>query len=306
MLRTPAIDGWAGDERGVDGARRVQLALTRLEGGALGLTPPGERNPVKLSERVVALLDEPDAVVTIGWPHALAIVRCGGCVRYAEGDPLHFGAFALEPGRSVWRTGFEYLSEQGAEVRVEVTIADGGEQRAVMLGPGESAMVGPYRLTNDHSYDPADRPSGARHAGYFMRLERAPGAASPGLRADVPDPLDVDRPEQLLALARAAGVLDGDEAYLAEPKVLAARLAAFEGPHAKLDELMRAFGPHPATFRRLGEAVEARSAGVARGGRGDARVSRVTVRLEPTRELSAAREDGGAAPGRLRRAPTGR
>ncbi|HUH01248.1 MAG TPA: hypothetical protein VML75_04585 [Kofleriaceae bacterium] len=298
MLRAPAIDGWLADELTQGPGTRTHQPLKKL-GTGLALAIPDQPDLARLGASASALIGTLEQCeLLIGWPEHLVIVRSGGAVSYAEGDIVHFGRLALDPEHAIARTGYDYLAETGAEVRVELTATAGGTETVHVLGPGDAITVGPYRIEHERSFDPSDRPSGARHHGYFFRCRRnqdAPPAVRP---AGVPHPLDLDTPTPIIALARARGLLDEDEALLGEPTVLAALLDRYEGPRHNLEE---ALGTDPAVVRRLGEALAVESPIVTRGAHGEPHHGRAMLTLDAAGGLRVRRDDHGARPGRLRK-----
>lgn len=300
VLRAPIIDGWLADERGQAPATRTQQPLKKL-GGGLALSIPGQGDLAKLGDEASALVGALEhCELMIGWPEQLVIVRTGGAVIYAEGDIVHFGELALDLDHAIVRTGYDYLADTGAEVRVELTATIASARTVHLLGPGDAIAVGPYRIEHERSFDPSDRPSGARHHGYFFRCRRTEGA--PAHRAGAaPHPLDVDTPAPVLELARARGLLGADEALLAEPAALAALLGRYEGPRHNLERALTDIGPSPAAVRRLGEALVVESPFVRRGEHGEPHHGRATVTLDAAGGVRIAREEHGAMPGRLRK-----
>lgn len=299
LLRAPVIDGWVADELGHVDAHRDKVALDKRDGG-LALSVPGERDVVILGEEASAAAGEDGAELLVAWPERIVIVRRHGAVVYADGDVVHFGELALDPTHTIERTGYAYLTETGAEVSVELTATAGGERTVTMLGPGQSVTVGPYTVEHQQSFDPSDRPSGARHHGYAFRVRRsgAPAAGDTG----APHPLDVDAPGPVTTLARDRGLLGADEALAAEPEVLAGLLSRYEGPRNNVEAALREAGPPP-SVRRRGDAVVVSSSYLARGDRGEPHLGRLSLTLSPAGTLRVDRADSGSLPGRLRKRP---
>jgi len=302
LLRPPAIEGWLCDEQQTSPPERAQLPLEKLADEALGLRAPRGQDLAKLSAEAAAAFEDGDGwEVTVGWPEALVIVRRAGVILYAEGDPVHFGELPLDHVHSIRRSGYEYLDADTPEVKVELAMDTGDQVETVLLGPGESASHGPYRIFHERSFDPSDRKSSLRQHGYFMRIRRA-APPNPEPPSPLLHPLDVETAAQVVEMARRAGRLDDDEAMLAEPKVLARRLQLYEGAAAQLEQALRASGPWPATFARRGESVTVETPRVARGDRGETIIGRATLVLHPTRALRVSRIDLDSLPGRMRRA----
>jgi hypothetical protein len=300
-FRTTQLEGWQCEE-GAAASRPITLALERA-GDRLSLSIPGERDTIKLGAASAAALRDGGAIsALIGWPETIVIVRRDRVVTYAEGDPVHFGWLRLDGLHAIARTGYEYLSDVGAEVKLQLTLAAGGATRTMLLGPGDGTQHGPYTVLHDHSFDPSDRPSSLRHHGYALSLRRDASPAPPAPTSPVP--LDVDRATTLIAIARQGGRLTGAEALLDEPDQFRRQLARYEGGRAQLEKLVRDHGPAAAEFRRIGETACATGAAVWRGEHGEPRVGRITLTLDAIGEVAVTREDGGAAPGRLRRHDT--
>lgn len=301
VLRAPAVEGWVCAEESVRGPERQSLGFKK-QGSILALPIPGGSDLAKLSADASAALGGLDhAEVLIGWPEHLVVIRDRGVVVYAEGDVVHFGRLALDSGLAIERTGYEYLSDDGIEVRVELTMTRGDEVSTTLLGPSESAQLGPYAIEHDHSFDPSDRPSGARHHGYEFRVRRTSAVSAPIERGNAPHPLDVTEPQVVVSMARGRGLLDPDEALWAEPNELSARLDRYEGPRQSFEAAVRDAGPTPPTLTRRGDAVVAESARLFRGSGGEARWGRARVALDPTNGITVERDELGTAPGRLRR-----
>lgn len=303
MLRAPAIEGWQCEEAGIHPPARATMVMNKL-GKALALKLPGQHDSAKLSEAATAVVNEGGSLdILVGWPEALVVLRRDGSVLHAEGDVVHFGRLSLDANHWIERTGYEYLAADGIEVRVELTVSALGQERQHMLDPGASIELGPYLIEHGHSFDPSDRPSGARQHGYNFTVRRVPGAPpGPAPPVGLPHPLDVDRPEQVVELARASELLAPGEAVLAEPAELARVLEYYEGPRQKLEQLLREAGD--TVLRRRGEVVEVESSHVGRGVHGEAIYGRAVVALDPARGLSVRRHDHEKAPGRMRRTPT--
>jgi len=300
LLRAPVIDGWVADELGHAPARRDKIALDRRDGARM-LSVPGERDIILLGEEASAAAGEDGAELLVAWPERIVIVRRDGAVVYADGDVVHFGELALDASHAMERTGYAYLAATGAEVSVELTTTAAGKRTVTMLGPGESVTVGPYTVEHQQSFDPSDRPSGARHHGYAFRVRRGGGAPAPR-QAGVPHPLDVDAPAPVTALARDRGLLGADEAMAAEPQLLAGLLSRYEGPRNNVEAALREAGPAPSVHRR-GDGVVVESAYLARGDRGEPHLGRLSLTLSPAGTLRLDRADLRSLPGRLRKRP---
>lgn len=298
VLRTPAIDGWRGDEHDPAATERVTVPLVKVD-GQLALSVPDRHDVVKLGEVADAIAGDACELL-VGWPERIVIARTAGIVVYADGDAVHFGPLALDADHTIERTGYEYLNDTDAEVRVELTIAAGGDQRIEMMDPGATIVVGPYRIAHRRSFDPSDRPVGGRHHGYDFVISRtSPPAGPPAARS--PHPLDVDAPADILALARDGGFLGDDEAALGEGAPYLELAGRYEGPRQKLDAELRRAGPDPAELRRLGELVQVTTPGLWRGSHGDARYGHITVTLGPLGGVTVERSELGTMPGRLRK-----
>jgi hypothetical protein len=304
ILRAPAIDGWLCEESNVHPPERTSMAMTKLA-GVLALKLPGAHDSAKLSAAASEVVNAGgDVDILIGWPESLVVLRQGGGILHAEGDVVHFGRLSLDANHWIERTGYEYLAEEGIEVRVELTLSALGNERKEMLGPGQTTELGPYAIEHQRSFDPSDRPSGANQHGYSFVVRRKPGAPPPPAPpAGLPHPLDIERPEQVVTLARNNELLATGEALLAEPKELSRVLEFYEGPRQKLEQLIRDTGE--TVLRRRGEVVEVESSHLGRGVHGEAIYGRATVSLDPARGLSVTRNDREKAPGRMRRQPTG-
>ncbi len=300
LLRAPVIDGWVADELGHNDARRDKVALDKRDGG-LALSVPGEHDVILLGADASAAVGEDGAELLVAWPERIVIVRRDGVVVYADGDVVHFGELALDPTHAIERTGYAYLTATGAEVSVELTATANGERTVTMLGPGASVAVGPYTIEHQQSFDPSDRPSGARHHGYAFRVRRSGG--TPVARdARAPHPLDIDSPGPVTTLARDRGLLGDDEALAAEPQVLSSLLSRYEGPRNNVEETLREAGPPP-SVRHHGDGVVVDSAYLARGDRGEPHLGRLSLTLSPAGTLRVDRADLRSLPGRLRKRP---
>ncbi|HTM20610.1 MAG TPA: hypothetical protein VL172_08890, partial [Kofleriaceae bacterium] len=242
-----------------------------------------------------------DVVLLIGWPEQRLVVRRRGVGVHAEGDVVHFGRLALDERHAIERTGYQYVADTGIEVRVELALQTGGRTEPALIEPGGRAELGPYVIDHGHSFDPSDRPSGARAHGYTFTVHRhdPPPATPPGDGA--PHPLDVSAPGPVLALARRRGLLGADEALADDADTFAALLDRYEGPRQKLEEAVRVAAP-PAALARRGETVVVESAHLHRGDKGEARHGRALLALDPTGGLTITRIDVGTMPGRLRKA----
>lgn len=298
MLRAPAIDGWLADELAQTPGARTLQPLKKL-GTGLALAIPDQHDLARLGDTASALVATLEQCeLLIGWPEHLVIVRSGGAVRYGEGDIVHFGPLALDLDHAIARTGYEYLADTGAEVRVELTATVAGTESVHVLDPGDAITLGPYRIEHERSFDPSDRPSGARHHGYFLRCRREDGAPPAVRPAGVPHPLDLETAAPIIALARERGLLLDDEALLGEPAVLAALLDRYEGPRQNLEQ---ALSTSPALARRLGEALAVESPCVMRGAHGEPHHGRATITLDAAGGLRVSRHEHGALPGRVRK-----
>lgn len=302
LLRKPLLEGWLCDEARTRPPEKVQLALTKLDDGFLALPIPGERDHVRLGPEASRLASESDALeLFLGWPEDIVIARKRGILVYGHGDVVHFGEMALDRGHRMERTGYEYLAEEGPEVRVELSLTGGGETRRVMLDPGGHESLGPYDIDHEHSYDPSDRPSGARHHGYFLRVTRRPDAPDDQPEKDSRHPLDVSDPATVVALARTQGLLGADEALWIEPTVFPGLLARYEGPRNTLEQAALELDPAQTNVHRSGEVVLVESAYLQRGEHGEARLGRATIALEPTGQVRLTVGESKKMPGRLRR-----
>lgn len=300
-LRAPLVVGWQGDERAARAPTQTQVALKK-QGDAWSMQTPDSSRTIKISpEAAAAARDRADVCILLGWPEPLTLIRSGGTLIYGDGDIVHFGRLDLDGTWAVERVGYQYLSETGSEVSVELALLGDGEPRRAMLGPGDKVNLGPYEIEHDHSYDPSDRPTGAPHHGYFFRVRRTDGSARAARPADVPHPLDVTEPGPVIGLARSRGLLKPDEALWAEPNEFKARRACYEGPQPKLDSTMQQTGPHPPTLTRRGEVVTVESPRIARGEHGEPIYGRATIDLAPTGGISVHRTTLGSLPGRMRK-----
>jgi hypothetical protein len=301
-LRKPVLDGWLCDEARTRPPERVHLALTKLDDDGLALPIPGERDHVRLGPEVSRLATERDEIeLFLGWPEDIVIAREGGVVLVGHGDVVHFGELALDRGHRMERTGYEYIAEDGPEVRVELSLSDGNETRRVMLEPGGHDRLGPYNVEHERSYDPSDRPSGARHHGYFLRVRRRPDAPAEARDKSSLHPLDVEAPAEVVALARRQGLLGANEALWIESSVFSALLARYEGPRNNLEQAAHELDPAQEHVLRSGEVALVESAHVYRGEHGEARLGRATIVLEPTGQVRVVAGDSQKMPGRLRR-----
>lgn len=333
LLRAPVVEGWMADESDAP-AKRIACALRKLPDGRLGLAAPGAEDLSLSAEAAAALAAAAeDTLVLIGWPETVFVLRHAGTVVYGEGDVVHFGDLTLDPQRVLRRVGFDYLLEGMADVRVHVQLEersaidparalrrlgfDAGAERVaavpavapveagpaldtIRLAPGQRARFGPYELVNERSYDHERRSiAGQRGHAYVFRLRRLgedPVAPrSPGL----PDVLAVASAEELIAHARAAGLLDEDEVLAGEAALLPERLACYEGPRAALEQALAAEGPPRLVWR--GDVLQAVSARLARAPDGSAHVGRAVVVLAPAGAPQVGRGPTRALPGRLRR-----
>lgn len=300
-LRAPLVVGWQGDERAGRATEPTQIALKK-QGDALSLQAPDGSRVIKLSaEAAAAARSGDDVCILLGWPEPITLVRRGGTLVYGDGDVVHFGRLDLDGSHTIERVGYQYLSEAGSEVSVELELYDNGNSRRVMLGPGDKVPLGPYEIEHDHSYDPSDRPTGAPHHGYFFRVRRGAAHAIPARPAEVPHPLDITEPGPVIELARKRGLLEPDEALWAEPSQFQARRACYEGPQPKLDATMQQTGPHPPSLTRRGEIVAVESPRIARGEHGKPVYGRATIELAPTGGVRVARTHLGTLPGRMRK-----
>ncbi len=302
MLRPPAVDGWLADELGQRPPERAERPLRKIEGDCLALPIPEGNDLARLSPAATAAAGD-DAEILIGWPESMVIIRRKGVVVHAEGDVVHFGRLALDGRHALERTGYQYLADTGIEVRVELALESDGQVDRRLFDPDASAELGPYAIEHGHSFDPSDRPSGARQHGYaFVVRRRGPLAAEPVAPAGVPHPLDVAEPEVVVALARARGLLGPDEALAGEAEMFSALLDRYEGPRQNLEEAVRAAAPAPLALTRRGESVVVESALLLRGDKGDPHHGRATLALDPTGGLIITRTELGTMPGRLRKA----
>jgi hypothetical protein len=217
---------------------------------------------------------------------------------------VHFGRLALDGRHAIERTGYQYIADTGIEVRVELALHGDGAPGSALLEPGGRARHGPYEILHEHSFDPSDRPSGARTHGYSFVVRRdpnAPFAVTAEHMAQAPHPLDVTTAAPVLALARQRGLLGADEALVGETDAFARLLDRYEGHRQKLDEAVRGGGAG-VEFARRGEAVVVDSAHLARGEHGEPRHGRALLALDPTGGLTVTRTPIGTMPGRLRKA----
>ncbi len=301
-LRKPLLEGWLCDEARTRPPEKVQLALTKLDDRGLALPIPGERDNVRLGPEASRLASARDAIeLFLGWPEDIVIVRERGVLIYGHGDVVHFGELALDRGHRMERTGYEYLAEEGPEVRVELSLTGGGETRRVMLDPGGHESLGPYDIEHEHSYDPSDRPGGARHHGYFLRVKRRPDAPADQLEKDSIHPLDVAEPAVVVALARSQGLLGADEALWLEPTIFSTLLGKYEGPRNKLERAAEELDPAQTHVLRSGEVALVESAHLQRDVHGEARLGHATIALEPTGQVRVTVGESQKLPGRLRR-----
>jgi hypothetical protein len=330
LLRADTLDGWLGD----DASEQQQAGAWKFErhsGGRLGVAAPGAQNLSLSAEGAAALAAAGEgAIVLVGWPEEVLVVRRGGAVVYGEGDILHFGDLALDPLRTLRRTGFDYLSEQAADVRVHLELeersgivpekalrrggfaepaaGDGPDASpappvsdSVRLEPGEKARFGPYELSNERSYDFERRPiAGQSGHAYFFRLRRAtedPVASRP---PGIPDPFEARSGAELVACARALGLLADDEVWTGEA-ALATWLGLYEGPRGALEKELRGAGPSAPQLYWRGDTLEAHAARLARAEAGAPVVGRGVVQLAPVGPPRVQRWPGVTLPGRLRR-----
>ena len=275
VLRQPIVEGWLCAEEAVRAPTREVLSFKK-HGESLALPIPGGADLAKISSEATAALHAAEsAEVLIGWPEHLVVIRSHGVVVYAEGDVVHFGRLALDREVAIERTDYEYLSDDGIEVRVELTMTNGETATTALLGPSDTTEIGAYHIEHGHSFDPSDRPSGARHHGYEFRVRRSGAVTAPIAFGDAPHPLDVVDPSVIVAIARSRGLFDADEALWAEPDELSARLDRYEGPRQSFESAVRDAGPTPPTLTRSGDAVIAESARLFRGSHGEAMWGRV-------------------------------
>ena len=291
------------DEHRTHPPERVQVGLVRLSDEELGLPIPGERDQVLLGREVSRLAAERDRLeLLLGWPEDIVIARERGVVLCGHGDVVHFGELALDRRHRMDRTGYQYLADEGSEVRVELSLSADGEAHQVMLDPRARKRLGPFEIEHEHSFDPSDRPGGgARHHGYFFRVRRRPDAPIDAPEADSLYPLDVSRPAGIVKLARRQGFLGPDEALWIEPAVFADLLTRYEGPRHSLEKAARDLDPAQAWVIRVGEVAQVESAHLYRGEHGEALLGQATIALEPTGQLRAVLGEPQAMPGRLRR-----
>lgn len=301
LLRPPVVEGWVGDERGAEPPRPASEPLVKVQRGTVGVRISGGH--AELSEAASAVVGSRQTLeLLIGWPEHLVAIRQGGMLLYAEGDPVHFGTLYLDTRHRISRTGYHYVADAGVEVAVELTMTVGDISSPVMLEPHERARCGDYLVEHERSYDPSDRPSAVPHHAYSIRITRSPAAPPPAPHpGDVPLPVDVKEPLEVLQAARTRGLLGPEEALLAEPEAFAERVRQYEGPQATLEEAARSHGPWPAEFRRLGDSVEVVAPRVSRGEGGHPIVGRARVRLFPTGDIEIDREDADTLPGRMRK-----
>jgi hypothetical protein len=316
VLRAPAVDGWLAEELAQRPPERTEAALKKIEGDCLALPIPGSGDLARLSAAATVAAGGPgasfdDVELLIGWPEHLVIVRRRGVVVHAEGDVVHFGRLALDGRHAIERTGYQYIADTGIEVRVELALHTEGAAGTTLLEPGGRARHGPYEILHEHSFDPSDRPSGARTHGYTFVVRRdppldfaPPAAALRSGRTDefaqAPHPLDVTTAAPVLALARQRGLLGADEALVGETDAFARLLDRYEGHRQKLDEAVRG-GTAGVEFARRGEAVVVDSAHLSRGEHGEPKHGRALLALDPTGGLTITRTPIGTMPGRLRK-----
>jgi hypothetical protein len=337
LLRGPTVDGWLAEESEMQ-PQRVSCALKKLPGGRLGLASAGADVLAITPEGAAALAGDGALTVLIGWPEEIFVVRRGGAVLYAEGDLVHFGDLALDTQRVLRRVGFDYVSETGAEVRPHMQLeersaidpnralrrlgfeasADRGPNAPVpprlpdapvldtiRLAPGQHVRFGPYGLTNERSFDHERRTvAGQRGHGYFFRLTRVSEELVGTRPEGLPEPLDVPSAEHLIAVARAARLLETDEVLAGETTLLAERLAFYEGARGALEQELSAVGPNPPRLRWRGDVLEAHAGRIARGPDGAPIVGRAVIALAPAGPPQITRTSVRTLPGRLRRAPT--
>jgi hypothetical protein len=335
VLRPDTIEGVLGDDAG--GAQQAgSFALRRQPGGRLGLEAPGA-DVLSISPDGAQVIAQagPGAVLLVGWPEEVLVIRRGGAVIYGEGDIVHFGDLPLDPLRTLRRIGFDYLAEQGADVRVTLELDERGDvdvERALKRGgflggsrpdtpleasvaleaakavsdtrrlaPGEQARFGPYELSCERAYDFERRHiAGEMGHAYFFKLRRQ-GEDPVGLRpAGLPDPFAVTQGLELVTLARRMGLLDADEVLTGEP-ALAEWISAYEGPRGALEKELRAAGPSAPQLRWRGDVLEAHAARLARGDGGAPSVSRAVISLAPVGLPRVSRSAGTLQPGRMRR-----
>ena len=139
MLRPDAIEGHLGDDAGGPETRGT-FALRKQPGGRLGLEAPGA-DVLSISAEGTAAIAAgagSDVILLIGWPEQIFVVRRGGAVTYGEGDVVHFGDLALDPMRTLRRTGYDYITEISSEVRAHLELEERGAiktDRAVAVIP---------------------------------------------------------------------------------------------------------------------------------------------------------------------------
>ncbi len=317
--------------------------LRKQPGGRLGLEAPGADVLSISSEGTQAIASAgAEVVLLVGWPEEILVVRRGGSVMYAEGDVVHFGDLALDPMRTLRRTGFDYITEHAAEVRVHLELEergaiqpdramrrlgfaggdraggpsaeatpqppDNGPQQSsvydtIRLAPGQRTRFGAYELVNERSYD-HDRRHVAGQTGhaYFFRLRRV-GEDPVGARdKNLPDPFTVKDGTELVAAARRLGLLEEDEVLTGE-SALSDWLGLYEGPRGALEKELRAAGPSTPQLRWRGDILEAHAARLGRGDGGAPMVGRAVVMLAPVGVPRVNRTTATVLPGRLRRPP---
>jgi hypothetical protein len=333
LLRSPVIAGWLGGEDVA--ATRGAWPLAKLSGGGALLQVPAAPGVV-LSPTALAALEGPSPSVLVGWPETIVVVRHAGVVVLGDGDIVHFGDLSLDGQRVLRRLGFEYVSQTGGDVAVDMELEersamdparllrrsgfDAGDRvtpamaaaqsiqpreavlDTVRMVPGQTVRAGPYELTLDTAIDHSKRPiAGDAGHGYAYRLRRKSEDVVAPRPTGFPDPLEVLAAEPVIAAARRHGLLDEDEALAGEPDRLTALIGRIEGARGRVPEEMASVGPSPPRLRRLGDNAIAEAARLSRGPDGAPLLGRVAITLFPVGLPVVRREDVRALPGRLRK-----
>ncbi len=257
-----------------------------MDGLAMPIPGKSELAPLGPEATQIALAHS-EIELLLGWPTAIVTLRREGAVLYGEGDLLHLGELLLDRDHRVRRTGHTVGND------IELALTAQGTTERVLLSLGGRASVGPYSIVRLHSRDIDER-------AIFLRVRRSADTPAPALPANHSHPLDVERPEQVVALAREQELLDADEALWLEPRAFAEFLKLFEGPTKRVEQMVREAGATP--FVRSGESVVTECGYVSRAEHGaGVAVGLITMSLEPTGRIAIVRGWEKEVPGRLRR-----